>query len=306
MTTTYRYIFIICLIFSTISCTDNMNSQELRRSIQQELSAVKGDFAVAFKDISSGQTVLLNEKEKFHAASTMKTPVMIEIFRQVASGQLSLDDTIVLKNEFKSIVDGSPYSLSPEDDSEKELYRHLGEKRTIAALLYDMIIVSSNLATNLIIEKAGANNVMQTMHALGANDIRVLRGVEDSKAFEKGLNNTTTAYDQLLLYEKLAEGKAIDPESDQRMIDILLNQRFNEVIPAELPAEVRVAHKTGSITGVQHDAGIVMLPDGRKYILVLLSKNLEDEKAGIQAMAKVSGLIYDYVLKNTTAAAHPE
>jgi beta-lactamase class A len=159
-----------------------------------------------------------------------------------------------------------------------------------------MIILSSNMATNMLIELVTADSVMKTMKKLGANDIQVRRGVEDSKAFEKGLNNTTTAYDQMLLYNLLAKEKMVDSTSSKEMIRILLDQRFNEIIPANLPKEVRIAHKTGSITGVQHDAGIVYLPDGRKYVLILLSKfKPADEKKVIKAMADVSKLVYDYM-----------
>jgi len=123
----------------------------------------------------------------------------------------------------------------------------------------------------------------------------VLRGVEDQKAYDAGLNNTTTAFDLLLIFEKIAAGKAVNKKADEAMIKILLDQRFNEIIPAYLPSTVKVAHKTGSITGVQHDCGIVFLPDGRKYVLVLLSKQLEDPVAAIRAMANVSAMIYNSV-----------
>jgi beta-lactamase class A len=135
------------------------------------------------------------------------------------------------------------------------------------------------------------------MRKLGAKDIQVLRGVEDNKAFEKGLNNTTTAHDLLVIFEKIAREEAVSPQASQAMIKILLDQQFNEIIPARLPPEVKVAHKTGSITHAHHDSGIVILPDGRKYVLVLLSKDWEDEKAAVQTMANVSGMIYKYVTR---------
>jgi beta-lactamase class A len=239
---------------------------------------------------------LLNEHESFHAASTMKTPVMVEVFKQAADGKFSLTDSIVVKNEFKSIVDGSVYRLSPEDDSEQDLYQQIGKQKTLSSLVYDMIIVSSNLATNIVIEKVGAKNVTKTMRDLGADDIEIRRGVEDSKAYEKGMNNTTTAYDLMLLFEKIANEEMVSRVASQAMIKILLDQRFKDIIPAKLPAGVKVAHKTGSISGVHHDSGIVFLADGHKYVLILLSKNLEDEKSAIEAMATVSEILYQYVI----------
>lgn len=292
------------IIFLTI-ITLNMNplpvySQQdtsyylLKQSINNLLSKEKGTFAVAFKDVQSGKELLINAHEKFHAASTMKTPVMIEVFKQAKQGRFSLEDSVVIKNQFKSIVDKSIYSLDSSDDSESEIYRHIGEKRTIYDLMYQMIIASSNLSTNIIIDLVDAKKVTKTMRKLGAKKITVLRGVEDNKAYEQGLNNMTTAYDLMLIFAKIAAGKAVSPRASDEMIKILLQQEHNEIIPADLPKDIKVAHKTGSITGVHHDSGIIFLPDGRKYILVLLSKNLEDDGSAVKAMAKVSRMIYDF------------
>ena len=282
--------------FILISCAQQkIAMRSLKENIQQELSKQEGTFAVAFKDLSTGKELLINDTVTFHAASTMKTPVLVEVYKQAAEGKFSLSDSLIIKNEFKSIVDGSLFSLDSTDDSETELYKHIGEKRTISYLLYQMIIVSSNFSTNLIMELVDAKNVSATMVQLGAKDIHVLRGVEDGKAFAKGLNNTITANGLMMLFEKMAKGETVNPAASQAMIDILLDQKFNEIIPARLPADVKVAHKTGSINGVQHDTGIVFLPHGKKYVLVLLSKNLKDEKGAIKAMANVSKLIYEFV-----------
>jgi len=271
----------------------------LKKKISSELTKNKGIFAVAYKDLSSGEEILINEKISFHAASTMKTPVLIEAYKQAATGKFKIQDSILVKNEFKSIVDGSLYSLNSKDDSDVELYKREGKKVKIYDLLYLMIIKSSNLATNLVIDLVGAKNVNNTMRQMGASDIQVLRGVEDNKAYRKGINNTTTAYDQMLIFSKMANGEIVSQETSDEMINILLDQKFNDKIPAKLPNNVKVAHKTGWITGVNHDAGIVFLPDGRKYVLVLLSKDLEDDQAAVQSMAKISKLIYTYFDRKT-------
>jgi beta-lactamase class A len=287
-----RYIPIALLFF--FSCRES-KLDTLEKQIRNELSKHKGDFAIAFKDLSSGDQLLINGKESFHAASTMKAPVMIEVFKQASEGKFNLTDSILIKNEFKSIVDGSTFSLDSASDSEFNLYKQVGTKKTIGALMYDMIIVSSNLATNLIIELVDAKNVTQTMRAMGANEIQVLRGVEDSKAFQQKMNNTTTANDLMLIFEKIAREEMVNAEASKAMIKILLDQKFNDVIPAKLPPDVKVAHKTGNITGVQHDCGIVILPNGKKYVLVLLSKNVENLPAAIESMANVSAMVYNYV-----------
>ncbi|MEO6819970.1 MAG: serine hydrolase [Ginsengibacter sp.] len=269
----------------------------MKNNIEKEFAKTPGDFAMAFKNCQNGETILINAKENFHAASTMKTPVMIEVFKQAKAGNFSLDDSILIKNNFKSIVDSSLYNLDAGSDGQTELYRHIGEKSTLFHLLYEMIIASSNLSTNLIIQLVDAKKVTQTMRDLGAEDIQILRGVEDEKAFQKGLNNTTTAYDLMIIFDHIANGTAVDKASSDKMISILLDQEYNEIIPALLPTNVKVAHKTGSITGVQHDSGIIFLPDGRKYVLVLLSKNLKDEKTGVKILAEISRMVYEKVVK---------
>lgn len=266
--------------------------ESTKTAIETKLKTVEGEFAVAFKDLQTGKILFINEKENFHAASTMKTPVMIEVFKQAKAGKFKLSDSILVKNEFKSIVDGSPYSMDIADDSGDGMYKMIGKKMTIYDLTYQMIIVSSNLATNILIDLVDAKNANESMRKLGAKDIQVLRGVEDQKAFDTGLSNTTTAYDLMLIFEKIAQNKVIDRKSCEEMRKILFDQKFNEIIPEKLPKTVKVAHKTGSITGVQHDSGIVYLPDGRKYILVLLSKKLKNADAGVKILAEVSEMIY--------------
>lgn len=274
------------------------NSEQLKEQIKAEFAKQKGTFALAYKNLQTGEEILINEKINFHAASTMKTPVLIEAYKQAAEGKFKITDPILVKNEFKSIVDGSLYSLDVADDSDSVLYTKVGTKLPIYDLLYLMIIKSSNLATNIVIDLVGAQNANKSMRELGANDIQVLRGVEDNKAYQKGLNNTTTAYDQMLIFNAMAQGKIVNKKSSDAMIKILLDQAFNDKIPALLPKNVKVAHKTGWIKGINHDAGIVYLPDGRKYTLVLLSKEMTDEKAGVKAMANVSKMVYDYFVKN--------
>jgi beta-lactamase class A len=283
------------LIFSIMLndiLAQKLSIENLKLAIEAKLKTVEGEFAVAFKDLQTGKTLFINEKEDFHAASTMKTPVMIEVFKQAKAGKFKVTDSILVKNEFKSIVDGSPYSMDIADDSGDGMYKMISRNMTIYDLTYQMIIVSSNLATNILIDLVDAKNANESMRKLGAKDIKVLRGVEDQKAFDKGLSNTTTAYDLMLIFEKIAQNKVIDKKACEEMRKILFDQKFNEIIPEKLPKNVKVAHKTGSITGVQHDSGIIYLPNGRKYILVLLSKKLKSADAGVKMLAEVSEMFY--------------
>ncbi|MBY5958328.1 class A beta-lactamase-related serine hydrolase [Membranicola marinus] len=291
--------FLSSIIFILIwlqACETGQTPTLLRDSIHAVLDSVEGDFAIAYMDMQTGDTISLQANEVFHAASTMKTPVMIEAYKQRKEQGQKMTDSIVVYNKFYSIVDKSEYHLTPENDSDPELYDLLNQKISWVDLIDRMITRSSNLATNILIDQLGAENVTKSMRRLGANKIQVLRGVEDLKAYEAGLSNTTTALDLLHIYEKLAQYQVVDSSSSQAMIDVLLNQEFNTLIPAPLPDVVQVAHKTGSITGVHHDSGIIILPDGRKYVLVMLSKNVSDMEKADQAMVEVSRLIYDHFI----------
>lgn len=260
---------------------------ELRRIIE----ASGGDVAVAWRTLDGRDERLIAVDESFHAASTMKVPVMIELFRQAKSGTLSLDEPLAIRNEFKSIVDDSIYTLSEGDDSDKEVYAAVGRTLTLRQLCEAMITLSSNFASNLLIERLGVENIRRTVAALGADGMKVLRGVEDQKAYDKGLNNTTTARGLLTLMERLAHGQAVDAAADAEMIDILERQKFNEGIPAGLPKGTPVAHKTGNITRIHHDAGIVYGP--RPYVLVVLIRGIADQKKSAALMADLSRVIYE-------------
>ena len=283
---------LILIGLSLGSCDKKIDYNILEKKIISKFNDETGNFALAFKNLDDGKEILINENEIFHAASTIKTPVMIEFYKQLHQGTLSLEDTLQIKNEFKSIVDGTMYKLSEFDDSDKNTYNKLGQYYSINNLIYEMITISSNFATNILIDYIGANNVTKSMKEIGALNIDILRGVEDIKAFELGLNNTTSAKDLLIIYEKLAKGKIINNKSSAIMIDILKDQKYDDIIPKYLPKDIEIANKTGMITGVHHDSGIVFLKDGKKYIIIILSKNMSDMESGTEMMAKISELIY--------------
>jgi beta-lactamase class A len=264
------------------------SDQQIRRII----AASGAEVAVAIHTLDGRDELLIDPDVPFHAASTMKVPVMIELFRQAGAGTVSLDDPLPIRNEFRSIVDGSPYALSEGDDSDRDVYAAIGRTLTLGQLCEAMITVSSNFATNLLIQKLGVENIRRTVTRLGAGGMQVLRGVEDDKAYQKGLNNVTTARGLLVLLEKLGRGEAVGPQADAAMIEILKRQKFNEAIPAGVPAGTAVAHKTGSITRIHHDAGIVYAR--RPFVLVLLVRGLEDKKKSSALMADLSRAAFEW------------
>lgn len=247
---------------------------------------------VAVYDTETKQTLMVNERASFHAASTMKLPVMMEIFRLADRKKISLNDHVEIKNRFYSIVDGGEYRLSKGDDSDQELYGRIGQTAPVIELVDRMITWSSNLATNLLIEKVKAENVNALMRELGANDIQVLRGVEDSKAFQAGKNNTTTAYDLTLLLRLIAENKFLNKRACEKMVEILSAQHFNDGIPAGLPTATRVAHKTGNITKHHHDTAIVYTPGRKPYVITVLTRGVAEQKRSGKLIADISRVVY--------------
>jgi len=282
----------------------NPATDSLRARVEQRVAQVPGAVVgVAFRDLGGDDTLYVRADESFHAASTMKVPVMIELFRQIDRRALRLDQGILLINRFASIVDGSPYSLNAGDDSDSLMYLRAGERVNVRELIEHMITRSSNLATNALIEIAGAANANATAHSLGARNIRVLRGVEDNKAFQAGLNNTTTPRDLAVLMEAIEGGRAASRASCDMMRDVLLHQEFNSEIPAGLPPGTKVAHKTGFITAVLHDAAVVY-PSGRApYVLVVLTRGINDEAVARRLIADISRLVYAHVTAGRVAAA---
>lgn len=290
--TVFAAFFLITIAFSLVSAQSQFD--QAKAQVEKLIAASGAEMVgVAVYDLQTKRTLLINEHVGLHAASTMKLPVMMEIFRLVEEKKLHLTDSLEVKNKFYSIVDGSEFRLNKSDDSDEEVYNRIGQKMTVQDLMEHMITWSSNLATNILIERVGPENVMKLMAELGANDIRVLRGVEDTKAFQAGKNNTTTAYDLMLLLKLIAENKFRSKKSCEKMVEILSAQHFNEGIPAGLPPVTRVAHKTGEITKHKHDAGIVYPLNGKPYVIVVLTKGIADDRQSNKLIADISRVVYE-------------
>jgi len=223
----------------------------------------------------------------------MKIPVMIQLFRDADAGLVRLDDSLPVHASFPSLVDGSPFAVGKEDDSDSTLYERIGRGASLRELLELMITRSSNLATNLLIERVGAARAQGSARALGAWSIQVLRGVEDGPAYRAGLSNTTTARDLGALLTAIAFERAATRASCDSMVAILSRHEFNEGIPAGVPAGARVAHKTGWIGEVvYHDAAVVHPARGGAYVLVVLTGGIKEDSVAHNLVADLSRLVY--------------
>jgi beta-lactamase class A len=237
-----------------------------------------------------GEELLINPDTIYHAASTMKVPVMIELFRQADAKMIRLDDPVPVSNIFHSIVDGSEFTLTSSEEADGPVFLAIGKTLSYRELCEQMITISSNLATNVLMEKLGVERIRATVTKLQANGMNVLRGVEDQKAFDKGLSNQTSARALVTLLAAIANGAAASKSSCAEMQEILKRQKFNDGIPAGVPKDVLVGHKTGTITAIHHDAAIVYAKT--PYVLVVMTRGMPDEKKSDLLIAEISRLVY--------------
>lgn len=254
---------------------------------------------IAFHDAETTIQWSYNADEWFHAASTMKLAVLLGVFRLVHRGELGLDEPVHVRNRFTSIVDGQPFRLEL-GGADAEVQAGLGRTLSVRELAYWMITRSSNFATNLLVDVVGVPLIQAALRELGIDGVRVLRGVEDQAAFEAGLNNEVTASGLLRTLRLIAEERAFSPHLSRQMLEILLDQQYKRGIPAGLPKDARVAHKTGNISTVDHDAGIVFLEGRKPYVVVILTQ-FPSELAGHRAVAEVSRDVFESLAHLTRA-----
>jgi beta-lactamase class A len=251
---------------------------------------------IAAQRLGTDQAILINPDLSFHPASTIKVCVMLEVYHQAGTRELALHELIPVGNQFSSLADGTAYALAPEDDTDPDLYSRIGESLPLAELVRRMIVRSSNLAANLLLERVTPERTSDFMARLGAPSLRILRGFEDKLAFRSGLNNSATArgFDHVLT--QLANQEIVSPASSAEMIAILSQQEQNEMLPAGLPANVRVAHKTGSLTDHFHDVGVIFPPEGAPLVMVILTGGYDQPNAeAAQAfVASLARCIYDH------------
>ena len=251
--------------------------------------------AVAVHDFESGLRFSLRGDRWFHAASTIKVAVLLAVFRAADEGRLHLDDPLHVRNRFISAADSSPFRLSPDSDAMPELYRSVGRTAKISTLAEGMIAASSNLATNLLLDFIGVDYARKVLRDGQVDGVKLRRGVEDHAAHHRGTNNEVTA-DGLMSLLSAVRGDFLRNESKEQAIRILLQQRFNSMLPARLPAHATVAHKTGEISTACHDMGIVYLPEREPYIAVILTEFDSEGDRRREIVAAISAAIYRLIV----------
>ena len=249
------------------------SSTELQaRFAELQAKAGASAVAVAIADLETGAEFHYHADRWFHAASTIKVAILVGVFGAIFRGELLPQSRVHVRNRFLSAFDGSPYRVRLDRDANPDVHREVGRTLRVSELADAMITTSSNLATNLLLDLVGLDVLQRTLDGFGLEGIDLRRGVEDEKAFEAGINNRITANGLVGLLRLIGEERAFSPALSRQMVNVLLGQQFKSGIPAGLPRSARVAHKTGEISTIAHDAGLVYLPNRRPYALAVLTE----------------------------------
>ena len=256
--------------------------------------------AVAVYDYETGASWSRHGDRWFHSASTIKVAVLFALFGAVDAGRFTLDSRLHVRNRFYSAVDGTPFCVSAARDGDRVVHDAIGRTMKVEDLARHMIVTSSNLATNLLLDLVGIEAAQQMLARHGIRGIELARGVEDDKAFEQSFNNRVTANGLVALFRAIHDGRRLSADSSQRMMEIMFRQAFRSGIPAGIPpdvrAQARIANKTGEISTAAHDAGLVFLPNRQPYALAILTElDAAATSKRMERVARVSAVVYAWL-----------
>jgi beta-lactamase class A len=235
----------------------------------------------------------------FHAASTIKVAILACLVATLRERGLDSHHRLELRNQFASVVDGSAYRVLASRDTDAGIHASTDQTMSAGELAHRMIAISSNLATNLLLEFIGADRARQMLTGAGITGVDLVRGVEDDRAFEAGISNRVTANGLVTLLRAILEGRFGSDDDTRSMIATLCAQTVMRGIPAGLPtgvhASTRIAHKTGEMSTATHDAGIVFLENREPYVLAVLTGASGSAEERYAPIARISGLIFEIV-----------
>lgn len=272
-----------------------MDEPALRAHLEQTAAQAKLEaVAVVARQEDTGKSFVHHGDRWFHAASTFKAAVLFALLRAVHEDRARLQDQLHVRNRFLSLVEAPPYRIDGERDGESTVYREIGRSLPLHRLAEKMIVRSSNLATNLLLDFLTVAYVQSTLTAAGVHGLAVRRGVEDLAAHEAGINNEATALGLVQLFEAFRRPDSLPDELRETGMQILFGQEFKSMLPGRLPKGTRVAHKTGEISTHTHDAGIVFPAAGAPYEVAILTEHAAGSEGRQRAVAEMSRAVFDF------------
>lgn len=259
---------------------------KLREAVAEADRRLDGVMGLAIVDLKTGERILWNPDQAFPTASAIKAPILLELLRQSQQAEL----------EKRGARLGDPYTPRAEDviaDSPLLAGMRFGTTRlTNQDLATFMIVVSDNAATNLLIDRVGMGAVNTTLLRLGLQKTRLRRKMLDAEAVKRGDENTATARELALFYERLYAGDVLDA-GHRELLWQTLSLRKSGFLSAELPESVRIAHKPGSLDGARTDAGVIFVP-GRPFVFTALIAYAKDGAAAERTISELARRAYEY------------
>lgn len=246
--------------------------------IEALIEKLKGHPAVAIKNLVTGEYFSYNADEIYPAASVIKLPLLVGLFKKVAEGRISLEQRFPLVQAEKDLVGTAGSGILQDLDNGLEL--------TVNDLAVLAITVSDNIATNMLIDLVGMDYVNEAMNELGLTSIRMITKIGNYAAMAQGHDNKINAREMVRLLELLYHGAVVNPSVSEKILRILKRQKFSH-IAALLPLGTEVASKSGSLKGIRHDVGLVWLPQGA-FALAVLTKDLSEPRAGATFISRVA------------------
>lgn len=257
----------------TSSFSFDFGRSGLEEIIQNDLVDQKGYFAVYIENLASGETFSLNANETFPAASLYKLFLLSAVLKEVESGKIRLDDTLTTNIQHLISVYGD-VDFGYENQQGNVSY-------TVDEAMQRVGRISDNFASIILTERVGWEKAQEVAASIGAKNTYIKSPT------------TTTAQDIGLFMKKMYENDVVSPAVSRNLVEYLSLSQLNDRLPKYLPEGVKIVHKTGELSRLRHDAGIVYL-EGQPYVIVLMSKDLQYEDAGRELLAKISKDVYEY------------
>ncbi|MCU0666683.1 MAG: class A beta-lactamase-related serine hydrolase [Candidatus Omnitrophica bacterium] len=253
----------------------------LESDIQDSLRRFNGKEGVFIKDLEYNWVISVNADHNFASASLVKVPIMAACFQAIQQGKVNPEEKITLEGRFKTNGSGALKQMPN------------GSSYNFWQLMEYMITQSDNTASNIIIDKLGMDYLDSYFKSIGLSGTNISRKMMDFSKRRRGIENYTTAYDMARILELMYRRRLINEAVSRQSLQLLARQKINDRIPARLPSDVKVAHKTGLERNVCHDVGIVFTPYG-DFLISVLVKHSGPAKEAKRLIAEVALKAYNY------------